>query len=158
LKGYQLFLIPGGIIAETETSNYILDYNGNLIHSGAKIYAESMSTVHLIYCDDNNCYLMLLPSKKRIPLIGMVNVFENYQVVVALTEDNKIAIYNSLSGNLISEEDAIQTGNPDEVIKDRIYLMDKNNKYAIFNLATQTFETKYILSQAELTTYFEQLK
>jgi hypothetical protein len=36
--------------------------------------------------------------------------------------------------------------------------MDKNNKYAIFNLATQAFETKYILSQAELTTYFEQLK
>jgi hypothetical protein len=157
LSGYNIMVVDGGIVVETVSKNYILDYAGNLLISGAGIYPESMSEIHAVYCDNADCKLVLSPSKKTIEFYSFTQPFAPYFIVAVTTEEGKLAFYDTSTGDLIMECNAKNIYDSAKVSKDRIVLVDHQDKLAVFNLATKRLEKEFTMTLEEVHQYLEGL-
>ena len=145
---YDWMPIGNHIIIYEKDFNYIIDYSGNVLYKTNQINYENVGNNYIIENADGYTELMLLPSLVTTQ-VGeeIVQEYGVYPYVFIKNGQEYYGLYDAQSGKTVLNHE-VKNFAP-VAYNDLIWVENKDGKFALFNLKTNSIGKGYIFESKE---------
>jgi len=128
--------------------NYIMDYTGKILIKAKELNYENVGNNYLIEHADGGTELTFLPSLVTAQVgEGMVQEYGTYPFVFVKNEQEYYGLYDAQTGKTVINHDIKSFST--FLIKETIWIQNKEGKFAIYNLNTNSIGKGYIFESEE---------
>lgn len=131
--------------------HYIIDYQGKVLYKSNTINIENVGENYYLEIADENSKLVLLPSMQKIQVgESIVQEYDLYPYVFVKNGQDFYGLYDAQTGITVLNHEISSFAT--ETFKEFIWLENKDGKFAIYNLKTNSIGKGYIYNSKEEAT------